>query len=178
MAQQVGTTGGPLVGNMLIQNIMSDTQQLGSYWNPSNTSSVRSLADLGITFADLTGQLTFDPTVFNNLSSTQLSDAMKFLGSSKSGFAALANNFTQLSDPVTGLILSQENSYDSANTQITDQINSLNARITVMENAETAKIQAADALIAELESNQNTVNASIQSLNYVAFGKLTSANGQ
>jgi flagellar hook-associated protein 2 len=178
VAQQVGTTGGPLVGNMLIQNIMSDTQQLGSYWNPSNTSSVRSLADLGITFADLTGQLTFDPTVFNNLSSTQLSDAMRFLGSSKSGFAALANNFTQLSDPVTGLILSQENSYDSANTQITDQINSLNARITVMENAETAKIQAADALIAQLQSDQNTVNASIQSLNYVAFGKLTSANGQ
>jgi len=178
VAQQVGTTGGPLVGNMLIQNILTDTQQLGSYWNPSTTSSIRSLADLGITFADLTGQLTFDPTVFNNLSSTQLSDAMKFLGSSKSGFAALANNFTQLSDPVTGLILSQENSYDSANTQIADQITSLNARITVMENAETAKIQAADALIAQLQSNQNTVNASIQSLNYVAFGKLTSANGQ
>jgi flagellar hook-associated protein 2 len=177
VVQQVGPSAGSLGGDMLIHDIMSDTQLLASYWNTTSGSSIRSLSDLGITF-DTTGHLGFDQNVFNGLSNTQLSDAMKFLGSSKSGFAALANNFTQLSDPVTGLILSQENSYDSANTQITDQINSLNARITVMENAETAKIQAADALIAQLQSDQNTVNASIQSLNYVAFGKLTSANGQ
>ena len=59
-------------------------------------AAVHSLADLGVTFADLTGQMTFNPAVISGLSSSQVSDAFKFLGSSNSGFAALANNFTQL----------------------------------------------------------------------------------
>jgi flagellar hook-associated protein 2 len=175
--QQIGPSAGPLGGDMLIHNIMSDSQQLASYWNPTTGSSIRSLSDLGISF-DTTGHMSFSQNVFNGLSNTQLSDAMKFLGSSKSGFATLANNFTQLSDPVTGLILEQENGYDTANTQITAQINALTARNTIMQNSETAKIQKADALLAQLQSSQNVVNASIQSLNYVAFGKIVSANGQ
>ena len=73
---------------------------MASYWNPGN-SSIRSLSDLGVTFEDNTGQLSFNASTFNSLSSSQISDAFKFLGSSSSGFAAFANNFTQLSDPIS-----------------------------------------------------------------------------
>jgi flagellar hook-associated protein 2 len=175
--QQVGPSAGALGGDMLISNILSDMQQLATYWNPSGTSTVRSLSDLGITF-DTTGHMSFDPTVFNGLSDSQLSDALNFLGSSSSGFAALASNFTQLSDPLTGMIQTQEDAYDSENTQLSDRITTLNDRVSQIQSSMTAKLQAADALVAQLESQQNTVNASVESLNYVAFGKQYTANGQ
>ena len=175
VAQQVGTSAGPLGGDLLISQISQDANQLSSYWNRSG--SIHSLADLGVTFADLTGQMTFNPSAINGLSSTQISDAFKFLGSSNSGFAQLANNFTTLSDPLSGLILQQENGYDAENTQLANQITSLAARATAEQTALTTQVQAADALVAELQSQQNTVNASISSLNYVLYGKLTTANG-
>ena len=126
VAQQVGPAAGPLGGDFLISQISQDASQLSSYWNTSG--SIHSLADLGVTFADLTGQMTFNPAVISGLSSSQVSDAFKFLGSSNSGFAALANNFTTLADPLSGLILQQENGYDTENTQISNQITALTTR--------------------------------------------------
>lgn len=176
VAQQVGTSGGPLTGDLLIYTINSDMHQLASYWTPGN-SSIRSLSDLGVTFEDNSGHLTYNASAVNSLSSSQLSDAMKFLGSSSSGFAQLASNFTQLSDPTLGLIRVQEDGYDQDNTQLTSQITTLTDRVNSVQATMTAQMQQADALVAQLQSQQNTVSASIQSLNYVLYGKLTNANG-
>jgi len=175
VVQQVGPSAGPLGGDLIISEINSDIQQLTGYWNTS--SSIHSLADLGVTFNDNSGQLTFDPTVISGLSSSQLSDAFKFLGSANSGFAALANNFTQLSDPLTGLILDQENGYDTENTELTDQINTLTDQANQEQASLTAKVQAADALCAQLESDQNTVTASLTSLSYVLYGSQNGNSG-
>jgi hypothetical protein len=41
----------------------------------------------------------------------------------------------------------------------------------------TARLQAADALVAKLQSQQNIVNASVSSLNFVLYGKQTNSNG-
>jgi flagellar capping protein FliD len=175
--QQVGTAAGPLGGDILIREMSDDLRQLTSYWNTS-ASSIHSLSDLGVTFEDqTTGHLSFDQNTFNALSNTQISDAFKFLGSSNSGFAALASNFTQLSDPVTGMIIDQENGYDTTNQSLTNQINTLNDSATLVHNSMAAKLQAADALVAQLQSQQNMVNASVSSLNYVLYGKQTNSNG-
>jgi flagellar hook-associated protein 2 len=168
VAQQVGPSAGPLGGDILISQISEDASQLSSYWN--NSGSIHSLADLGVTFADLTGQMTFDPSVITGLSNSQVSDAFKFLGSSNSGFAQLANNFTMLSDPLSGLILQQENGYDTENTQLANQITSLTARATAEQAALTTQVQAADALVAQLQSEQNTITGSLTSLSYVLYG--------
>jgi len=175
VAQQVGPSAGVLGGDLIISQISEDTRQLTSYWNTSG--SIHSLADLGVTFEDLTGQLTFNPSTVSSLTSNQISDAFKFLGSSNSGFAALASNFTQLSDPLTGLIRVQEDGCDSENTQLSSQISTLSTRAAAVQAALTAKVQAADALVAQLQSEQNTVTASITSLNYALYGKTTNANG-
>lgn len=176
VAQQIGTSGGPLTGDMLIYTITSDMHQLASFWTPGN-SSIRSLSDLGVTFEDNSGHLTFSASAVNSLSSSQLSDAMKFLGSSSSGFAAFANNFTQLSDPALGLIRTQENGYDQDNSQLASKIAIVTDQVNKLQASVTAQMQQADAICAQLESTQNTVNASIQSLNYVLYGKTTNANG-
>jgi hypothetical protein len=41
----------------------------------------------------------------------------------------------------------------------------------------TAKIQAADALVAQLQSQQSNVSASLNSLNFVLYGRQTNVNG-
>jgi flagellar hook-associated protein 2 len=167
-AQQVGPSAGPLGGDLLVSQISQDASQLSSYWNTSG--SIHSLADLGVTFADLTGQMTFNPAVISGLSSSQVSDAFKFLGSSNSGFAALANNFTTLADPLSGLILQQENGYDTENAQISNQITALTTRANAQQAALTAQVQAADALVAQLQSEQSAVSASLTSLSFVLYG--------
>jgi flagellar hook-associated protein 2 len=174
---QKGAAAGPLGGDMLITNISSDMHQLASYWNNGN-STIHSLSDLGVTFEDTTtGHLTFNPSTLASLSATNISDAYKFLGSSNAGFAQLASNFTQLSDPLHGQIRLQENSYDTADARLTDQIAAMTHQATQARNTLTAKIQAADALVAQLQSQQSNVSASLNSLNFVLYGRQTNVNG-
>jgi len=175
--QQVGSSAGPLGGEMIIRNISDDMRQLASYWANGN-NTVRSLYDVGITFEDTSGHLSFDQSRFNSLSTTQVSDAYKYFGSSNSGFAALASNFTQLTDPVSGLIRLEEDGLDQQNTEMSDQISTLNTRASLVEAAMNAQLQQADALCAELQSQQTSLNAAIQSVNYVTYGKVVSATGQ
>lgn len=172
---QEGATAGPLGGDLIINQISSDMQQLVMYWNPSSTSSIRSLSDLGLSFADNTGQLTFDQNTFNALSDTQLADAFTFLGSSTTGFGALAANFTQLTDPISGVIEMEESGLTQTNTSLNSQIATLNTRVAQIQASATAQAQQADALVAELQSEQSEQDASLQSLNYVLYGKPTTA---
>lgn len=167
--QQTGQSGGALVGDSMIWQISNDMQQLATYWNPSSSSSIHSLSDLGIEFDD-TGKMSFNQNTFNSLSQTQISDAFSFLGSSTSGLAALANNFTQITDPIEGLIQMELTDYQNQDTSLTNQITTLTAQATATQNTLTAKVQAADALCAELESEQTNVSAEVQSLNYVMYG--------
>ena len=175
--KQFGSSAGPLEGDSSVTDIMSDMQQLVTYWNPNSGSSIHSLSDLGITFEDTSGQLSFNPSTFAGLSNTQVSDAMQFLGSSTSGFAALASNFTQLSDPITGSIPTEERSLNSDNTQLADHINTLTDQANQIQASMTTKLEAADALCAQLQSEQNTMTASIESLDYVAYGMNYNSNG-
>jgi flagellar hook-associated protein 2 len=173
--QQVGPSAGFLGGDLVIRSISDDMRQLSSYFG--NGTSIRSLSDVGVTF-DTTGHMAFDQTAFSALSGTQVSDAFKFFGSSKSGFGAMASNFTQLTDPTSGLLRIEEDGIDKENKQITDRVNVLNDRVRQVQATMTAQLQKADALVAQLQSEQNLVNASIQSVNFVAFGKIVNSNGQ
>ncbi|HEX5226904.1 MAG TPA: flagellar filament capping protein FliD [Bryobacteraceae bacterium] len=174
---QQGQNAGPLQGNLIINQINSAMQDLATYWNPTGNSTIRSLSDLGVTF-NSTGQMSFDPNTFNALSDNQISDAFKFLGSASSGFAGLAANFTQLSDPISGMIETQINGYQSQLTEIADHIGTAQTRVNQIQQAITQQMQQADSLVAELQQQQNNVDASIQSLNYVIFGRQVGVNGR
>ena len=129
-------------------------QELVTYFDPSSSSSIRSFSDLGITFND-TGQMSFSTSTFNALSDNQISDAFKFLGSANSGFAALASNFTQLTDPVSGLIETQINGYQTENTDLGNEITTAQAQAAQIQASATSQAESADALVAELQSQQN-----------------------
>jgi flagellar hook-associated protein 2 len=171
--QQVGTSAGPLSGNLIITTIESDLRQLTSY---QGTGAVKSLSDLGIRF-DTTGHLTFDQNAFASLSSAQITGAFTFLGSASSGLSSLAQTFNQLSDPVSGMIAAQENGNDQINSHLSDQIQTLTARLNRSQTALQQQLAAADTLAASLESQQKILAGSIQSMNFVAFGYQQNQSG-
>ena len=54
----------------------------------------------------------------------------------------------------------------------------MNVRIADAQKTETAKVEAADSLLAQLQSQQSMLTATIQGLNYTLYGaSLTSPNG-
>lgn len=177
VTQQEGTSGGPLVGDSIIWQINSDMQQLVTYYNTNSSSTIHSLSDLGIEFSD-TGQMSFNQDTFDALSPQQISDAYSFLGSASTGLGALASNFTGITDPIEGLIALQQNDYTTQDNTLNNEITNQTAQNAIAQNALLQQVQAADALCANLESEQNDVNAQVQSLNYVLYGYQQTASGQ
>lgn len=165
----VGQSGGALNGDFLIRQIQGNLQQTANYYT-SSAGSVHGLADLGISF-DSSGKASFDSTAFSGFSNTQISDGFKFLGSTTTGFGALAKPYTQLSDPISGLIKIQEDGYDRSDKSLNSQITSLTQQISAFQSAYTVKVQAADAALANLESQQKGVTAAVQAVNLALYGK-------
>ena len=172
---QIGPAAGLLSGNPLI---VQARQAMFSLMNSSGSGgSVQSLASLGIEL-DNSGVMSFNSATFNALSSSQIADAYSFLGNTASGPAAMQAQFTQLSDPFSGSIKAQQDQWDAADKRITSQVTDLTARIAAMQATLQSKLQVADTLLAGLQSTQNMLTASIQSLNFTAFGYQNTAPTQ
>jgi flagellar hook-associated protein 2 len=171
---QIGPAAGLLSGNSLIYQTQSVMRALVNY---NGSGTIKSLADLGIEL-DSSGKMSFnqtttDPTrhiAFNSLSGAQITAAFSFLGSATTGFGGLSSQLTQISDPVTGLIKVQQDQYDAADNRITAQVSTLTDRINSMQKSLSAQLQAADALIASLNSQQQMLTATLQGSSFAAFG--------
>jgi flagellar hook-associated protein 2 len=161
---QVGLAGGALIGDTVVNQLQNVTRQITSFTASSGT--VQSLADLGVQFSN-TGVASFNENVFHSLSDQQISDGFRF-ASRLGSFSATLNAF---SDPVTGEIKNEENGIDRTDQSIQDQITTLNDRISTLQTNLTAQLEAADALQAELQSQQQTLSASLQGLSLVLYGK-------
>ncbi len=171
---QVGPAAGLLSGDFLISQVESDLQQTSSY---QGARSIKGIANLGISLSS-SGKATFDQTAFNSLSDAQVADAFAFLGSATTGFGSLAQKFTQLSDPASGLIQLQQTGYTLSSQRLTNQINQANDRISNFQKSISARLQQADALLASLQSQQQVLTASVQSVNLALYGKgYGSSNG-
>lgn len=169
LAAQTGTGGGSLVGNDLVTGLEGVVNQLVSYNLPSGT--VQSLADLGITFNDTTGQATFNQTTFDALSSTGVADALTFIGSPTSGLAGFAAQFSEYSDPVNGLMTTEEAGYTQTDQDLQSQITTLTTQINNMQTSLAQQLSAADSQVAQLQSQQSELTASLQGLSLVLYGQ-------
>lgn len=166
--RQTGSTAGLLQGDISIHAVLDDMRQLTTY--QSGGSKEMSLAALGITF-DTAGKMSFDPGAVSGFSDSQLANAFSFLGSSTTGFGAIASQFTQLADPVRGMFQLEQNGLTTANANLTDQVGALNDRLSRMQMALTAQIQQADAAVAALQSQQQVLFASVQAVNLALYGR-------
>jgi flagellar hook-associated protein 2 len=169
---QVGSAAGLLSGDFLVRQIQQTLQAVNTF---QGTGAIQSLSSLGIQFGS-DGKITFDSTTFNSLSASQVSSAFAFIGSTTAGFGGLSEQFSQLTDPTTGLIHAQQASYSATETRLESNISDLNARIAVQQASLTSRLQAADALQAELTAQQQELNGTIQSLNFSSFGTPASSS--
>jgi flagellar hook-associated protein 2 len=133
--------------------------------------------DLGVSIDD-TGTMSVDTTVVSAMSSGQVSSALSFLGNSTTGLASLASSFTAYSDTTSGVLQGQINQDQTSDQTLQNQIDAMNVRIAAEQATETTKVEAADSLLAQLQSQQSMLTATIQGLNYTLYGaSLTSPTG-
>jgi flagellar hook-associated protein 2 len=163
---QVGKSAGLLSGDFIVRQIQQDLRQVTSV---KGSGAIQSLSDLGIQLGS-DGKIAFNTTTFNSLTDSQISSAFTFLGSTTTGLGGLSQQFSQLTDPTTGLIQGQQDSYAATDKRLQGNISDLNTRISRLQARLTAQLQTADALQAQLSAQQQTLSATIQSLNYSAFG--------
>ncbi len=166
---QVGTSGGALVGDSTVVQLQQTMQHAISYFSASG--SVHSLSDLGVSFNGINGSLTYDPTVVAGMSSSQLTDALKYVGSSSTGLGGFSQNFDQFGNTVTGLIQSEITSHTSSDLSLQKQIASTTNQINAMQANLAKQIEASDALESSYESQQTELTASLQGLDLVLYGK-------
>jgi len=170
---QTGQNNGALDGDSIMNVLRDDLRQLTNY---QGTGAIRSLSDLGISMDD-TGQMTLDPTVLQGMSSSQLEAAFSWAGSSTSGFASLANVFNQLGDPVSGMIQQEVSGDQNTETNLNNQINLKATAVSQMQQNLQLQLAAADSMIADLESQQNMLNTTIEAMNYDTYGYQQNPNG-
>jgi flagellar hook-associated protein 2 len=174
VAQQFGTSGGALSGNNVLYQIRQAMSSIVQF--QGSTTEMGNLANLGIEMSQ-TGQMSLNQATFDGLSDAQVSQASSLLGSSTTGIGGLQQAFNAITDPVTGSAAQQTKQWDAANQRIAAQIAEKNATIAQMQQFMNQRLQAADASVATLQSQQNTLTASITSLSYVSYGYNTSSTG-
>ena len=147
-----GTAGGALTGQSLVFELEQSLRNLTGYSRGSG--AVQSLADLGISFNDSSGTLSFDANQFASVSAAHPSDVAAFLGNGTgSGFLATATGVLNgLEDPTTGLFQAASATNQAQMNSDNDQITTTQDRITAMQNSLIQQMTAADTVIAQLES--------------------------
>ena len=163
---QIGENAGLLTGDVIVRELQSSLRTVSGY---QGSGDIKGLANIGVTIAS-DGKASFSQTEFDSLSDTQIQQAFTFLGSKTTGLGGLSKKLTQLSDPVTGLIAIQQNRYTAENKDLTDKIFTLSERVSNLQKATSQRLQAFDAILAHLESQQNIISASYSALNYSLYG--------
>jgi hypothetical protein len=93
----------------------------------------------------------------SSLSQSQISDALTFLGGTNSGgFLEYANNtLDSITDPATGVIATETQSFNTENQNDQTEINNDQAKLATLQTNLQNQMAQANALIANLQ-NQNT----------------------
>jgi flagellar capping protein FliD len=164
---QIGPGAGQLTGDFLVREIQNDLRQLTNF---QGSGAIKNFSDLGLELSS-TGELSLNTSTFNALSDSQIDAGFTFAGSSAGGLGSLSSKFQQLSDPISGLIKVQLNQYETSNNRLTKDLAGVTDRISLMQTVTAQKLQAADALLAQMESQQNVLTASLQSLLFTLYGK-------
>lgn len=164
---QTGERNGPLLGETFIHDLKAALRELTGYRGAGSRSS---LFELGVSIgAD--GVMSFDPSVIQSLPQSEIPAVFTLLGDGSSGLSALESRLSQSSDAQSGSISAFIRNLDRADQRLTDQINTIYERVSATRQTLVARLQAADTLLARLEGQKTMLNAAIESLQTVAFGK-------
>ncbi|HTW66611.1 MAG TPA: flagellar filament capping protein FliD [Bryobacteraceae bacterium] len=159
--KNTGTSGGALVGDSTILAMQQGLNQMMSYIGSSG--AVTSIAQLGVEYTQQ-GTLTFDSSAISDLTSTQINDALTFLGNTNGGgFLANANNvLNSITDPTSGVIATETQTLQTQNQNDQTQINNDETQLTLLQTNLQNQMAQANALIASLQSQNNFLQGLFQ----------------
>jgi flagellar hook-associated protein 2 len=154
LSSQRGQNGGALSGQGVIDTLNEALHNITSY---TSSGSVQSIADLGLTFNDTTGQLSFNSSVLSSTAAINFSAVTDFLGGpTTGGFLQTATNaLSSILDPSTGAITSQLKGIAGEITSDNNRISSEQLNINQLQANLTSQMASADALIASLQSQSS-----------------------
>lgn len=167
VGEQVGFSAGLLSGDILVREAQDVLRRAASFGLTDGT--LKNWSDLGVTFAQ-TGQMTFEKSEFDAIGDANLGDIFQFF-SSEEGLGELDQRISTYTNEVTGLAKVAIDQYEKTNQRLNDRISEMTDRVGAMRETYLAKLQYADSLLGRLEGQQNIVDASVNSLNLVLYGK-------
>ena len=146
-----GQGGGALAGESIVYDLTNDLDSLANY--ASGSGAIASLSDLGVTFNDTTGQLSFDQSTFDAATSGQSDALTAFLGSATGGgfLEAATNTMASALDPNTGELTQEYTSLVSTIQDTSSQITAQEAQVSQLQTNLTSQMSAADAMIYSLQ---------------------------
>ncbi len=163
---QIGEAAGLLTGSGIIVQTSDALRRLNLF---SGTGTFTGLASLGVTF-DQDGKASFDQAAFNAIADADIPAAYDFVNNS-TGFASTKSLITALSDPFNGAIQQEQQSFDRVEESLNDRIDELTDRINLQQRELQLRLQAADTLLASLESQRTVIQSSLESLRLTLFGR-------
>lgn len=151
-----GTTTASLAGDSLLSTLSQSLHDISFY--DSGAGSLSNLTSLGFSF-DKNGVLSFDSTAFSNATAGNTGALNTFLGDTTTGFIKAANDtLAGLEDPTNGIIKTRLTSLAAQSANEDTLIAAEQARIDQFTTDETARISAADALLASMQQRANFVS--------------------
>jgi flagellar hook-associated protein 2 len=151
LEKNFGQNGGALVGDSTVLDMQQALNQMINYSGAGG--SITSLAQLGVEFTQQ-GTLTFDSSAIAGLSSSQINDALTFLGGTTTGgFLEYANNtLNGITDPVAGSVATETQTLQSESQNNQTQITNDQAQLALMQTSLQTQMAQANALIATLQT--------------------------
>jgi flagellar hook-associated protein 2 len=151
LEKNFGQNGGALVGDSTVLDMQQALNQMISY--SGTGGSITSLAQLGVEFTQQ-GTLTFDSSAIAGLTSSQINDALTFLGGTTTGgFLEYANNtLNGITDPVAGSVATETQTLESESQNDQTQITNDQAQLALMQTSLQTQMAQANALIATLQT--------------------------
>jgi flagellar hook-associated protein 2 len=141
-----GTSGGTLSGQVILSTLARSLSDIIGYTTASG--NIRSLAEVGLRLDDQ-GRLSLDRTA---LEAKPVDDVLAFLGDSSSGFLKAASDGMNLVQDSSDGLLALEQATLARQLQRQNQLIASNEdRIQTLRDNLTARMAAADAVIAVLE---------------------------
>ena len=151
LGQYHGQNGGVLQGQREVLTVESSLRNLLNF--SGGNGSATSLFQMGLSF-DKSGQLHFNSSKLDTLT---FSDLQAYFGDgTQGGFIQNAHTIlTSLDDPLSGTLPTALNSISSQIKGTTDQIDSNQLRVNVLQTNLTAQMAAADAAISMLQDQSD-----------------------
>ena len=168
-------TAGPLNGDPTLEGFQNQLMSLLGQINHGGSSSISSLADIGIT-ANSDGSFSSDTTKLGNALSGNLSGVANLLGGTN-GLATKLDSLVSGYTKTGGILDNINQGIESQLKAVTQQQDQLNAQLAIYSATLTAEYNAMDTAVAQLKETQQYLTAEFNPNQSSSTGSSTSSLG-